>query len=335
MSGEHNSQNRTRKGWMFLVGMVVFGVLLAACVSTSKAKTYTIGVIVEVQWLSPIFDNFKPALAELGYVEGKNITYIYHSEAGPDLPAFEREAQSLRNQKVDLILTIGTLPTQAAKKAVEGTAIPVLFVPVINPVGEGIVANISHPGGNVTGVQVVDRSPKALEWFLKAVPGAKKVYVPYNPADTVTTPSINSLREVAPVLGIEFLPGEVSSADQMLAAIRSLPQGTVIFLTAPMPSLEPGVEAAGKLALERRIPIGVYGRLITDPPFPVTNYSVDVSAEAKQGAKMADQILKGGKPANIPVETAEYFLTINLKKAQELGIQIPDAILEQASTIVR
>jgi len=319
----------------FLLACVVLGLLLTACGGSDGPKTYTVGVMVELPWLVSIYDNFKSSMAELGYVEGENITYIHEVEAGSDLATFEDEANRLREQGVDMIFTVGTLTTVAAKNAVEGTDIPVLFTPVINPIGEGIVESVRRPGGNVTGVQVVDQSPKALEWLLKVAPEATKVYVPYNPADEVTAPIVDNLHNAVPELGIELLPGEASSVEEMLTTVKSLPEGTVIFLVVPMPSLEPGVEELGQLALERNIPVGVYNRLINDPPFPVVTFSVDVSEEAKQGARMADQIFKGAEPATLPVETAEYFLTINLKKAQEIDLQIPDDVLRQADTVVR
>ena len=336
MSGYRNSRNKTPKGWGVLIGLVVLSLLLTACGGAQKPKTYTVGVIMEIPWQTVILDPFKAEMATLGYVEGKNITYIFHSEVGPDMPAFEREAKSFRDQKVDLIFALGTLTTKAAKKTVEGTNIPVLFVPVIDPVGEGIVASVSHPGGNVTGVQIIDQSSKALEWLLKSVPGTKKVYAPYNPADDVSAPLIKSLREAAPKLGVELLPGEVSSVDQMLAAIQALPtKETVIFFTVPLPSLEDGIEAAGKLATERGIPIGSCNRDAGLAPFPILNYTVSNQEEAKQGASMADQIFKGTKPANLPVQTAEYYLEIDLKTAQAIGLNIPENILRQADKVIR
>ncbi|HDQ71298.1 MAG TPA: hypothetical protein ENN19_04270, partial [Chloroflexi bacterium] len=300
-----------------------------------QAKTYTVGVMIEIPWLTPIYDNFKIHMADLGYVEGENITYIQNIDAGLDLATFEREANNLREQGVDLIFCMGTLPTQAAKSAVEGTDIPVLFTPVINPVQEGVVDSIANPGGNVTGVQVVDQSPKGLEWLTKILPGTEQVYVPYNPADGISTPIIESLRQAAPALGIELLPGEANSIDEMLATVRELPEGAAIFLVVPLPSLEPGVEALGQIALERNIPIGTYNRLINDPPHPIFTFSVDVSEEAKQGARLADRIFRGSDPATLPVETAEYFLTINIQQAETLGLEIPDTVLRQASSIVR
>ncbi len=318
-----------------IILLAITGLLFTACGGSSESKTYTIGVMTEVPWLAVIFDGFKAGMAELGYVEGKNITYIYHSEVGPDFALFEREAQGFRDQKVDLILTIGSTTTKAAMKVVEGTDMPIITVPILNPVEEGIVASINRPGGNVTGVQIVDQNPKAVEWLLKIVPGTKKVYIPYNPADDISTPYIKKLQEAAPRLGVELLPGEASSVDQVLAAIQTLPKESAIFIIVPLPSLEPGFEAIGKLAAERGIPIGTCNRLIGDPPFPIFTFSVEVREETKQAARLVDQIFKGTKPAMLPVETAEYFLTINLKKAQEIGLNIPDEVLRQADTVVR
>jgi putative tryptophan/tyrosine transport system substrate-binding protein len=113
----------------------------------------------------------------------------------------EREVKHLRDQKVDLFLTLGTRPALVAKKALAGTAIPVVFAPVIDPVGEGIVESISHPGGHMTGIHDGDTLPKALEWLHKVVPQATKVYVIYHPRDTVAHVSIKPLREIAPALG--------------------------------------------------------------------------------------------------------------------------------------
>lgn len=320
----------------FILIVILLSLALAGCSGAPQAKkSYTVGVMVEIPWLAAIFDSFKVHMAELGYVEGQNITYIYNPNAGPDQAAFDAEAQRLMQQKVDMFFTVGTLTTQAAKKAVEGTDIPVLFTPVINPVGEGVVADIRRPGGNVTGVQVVDQAAKGLEWLLKVVPGARHVYIPYSPVDVISLSIVEGLRQSTAQLGVEFLPSEVADFREMVSKVETLPENTVIYLIVPLPSLEPGVEDLGKLALERKIPLGTYNRVIGIAPFPIVDFSVDVSEEAKQGANMADRILKGVKPADMPVETAEYFLNIDLKQAKAFGVQVPDEILRQARTIVR
>lgn len=319
----------------FLILFLALSLILTGCGGTPKAKSYTIGVIVEIPWLAPIYDNFKITMAELGYIEGENITYLYDPNVGPDQAAFDQEAVRLVGQKVDMLFTVGTMTTKAAKKAVEGTNIPVIFTPVINPVEEGVVDSLASPGGNVTGVQIVDQSPRALEWALKIVPDAKNVYIPYNPADPISMMIMDGVLKAIPQLGVELVPSEVTSVEEMLARVETLPENTVIFLISPISSLEMGIEQIGKAALERQVPLFTCNREINTPPFPIANYTVSIFEEAKQGAHMADRVLKGAKPADMPVETAEYFLDLDLKQAKSFGVPIPDEILRQAATIIR
>lgn len=309
--------------------------VLSSC-GAPKPQTYTVGVIVEIPWLSPIFDNFKATMTELGYVEGENITYLYNPDAGPDQAAFDAEAQRLMEQKVDIFFTVGTLTTKAAKKAVEGTDIPVIFTPVINPVEEGVVESIARPGGNVTGVQIIDHSPKGLEWALKILPQTKHVYMPYNPADSISMMIVNGgMLDAVAQLGVELAPSEVTSVDEMLARVDTLPEDTIIYLLSPLSSLEGGLEQLSQLAQERGVPIFSTNREIGASPFPVANYTVTFAGEAEQGANMVDRVLKGQKPADMPVETAEYFLDIDLKSAAAYGVEIPNEIIKQANVIVR
>ncbi|HEY7489965.1 MAG TPA: ABC transporter substrate binding protein, partial [Candidatus Tectomicrobia bacterium] len=166
-----------------VVCLIVTCLLLAACGGPTPTKTYTIGVVNYVPALEPVLAGFKAQMAEFGYLEGKSVAYIYHGSLAPDSQVIEREVKRLVEQKVDLFLTLGTLTTLVTKKTIAGTAIPMVFAPAFNPVGEGIVENLSHPGGNVTGVQDGNTIPKALEWLHKIVPQATRVYIVYHPKD--------------------------------------------------------------------------------------------------------------------------------------------------------
>jgi putative ABC transport system substrate-binding protein len=325
------SQNGIRNGWtIILVGVVVASLLLTAC-GSAKPETYTIGVVIEIPSLGDTLDGFKAGMTQLGYVEGKNITYIYHGATGADPKANDAEIKSLMDQKVSLILVLGTSPAIAAKRAVEGTGTPVIFAPVVDPVGEGLVKSISHPGGNLTGVQgTAIATPKMLEWLLKIAPDTKHVYVPYNPADPIAVSSVTPLPDAAAKLGVELVHGEVSSGEQELAAIKTLPKDSAILFVVS-PSLFSSLENALNLAVELRIPTGA--NLPTDKS--LFNYSSDNSQIGKQAAVLADKILKGTPPGDLPVETADLSLSINLKTAQAIGLNVSDDILRQASTVVR
>jgi putative ABC transport system substrate-binding protein len=249
----------------------------------------------------------------------------------PDPQAGKREAESLVAQDVDLIFTIGTQATLRAKRAVEGTDIAVIFAPVIHPVEEGVVESARHPGGNVTGVQGGNTIPKALEWSLMLVLGATKVYVPYNRVDKASVTSVALLYDAAFTLGIELVLDEVSTPEEVMATIETLPEDGVFFMVA-LPSLG-GIDFA-EVATERGIAVGSYLSVITESG-GLVSYATDHFFIGKQAARLADQVLRGTAPADLPVETSECFLTIDLKIAQAIGLDIPDEILGQADTIIR
>jgi putative ABC transport system substrate-binding protein len=303
--------------------------LAAASCDRAAARTHTIGVVHYNAFLSPVLDAFKARMAALGYVEGQTVTYVYHGVLKPDPQVVEHEVKDLLAQRVQLLLTLGTLPTLTAKKATEGTAISVVFAPFLNPVERNIVQSITHPGGNVTGVQNGDTVPKALEWLHRIVPRATKIYTIYHPKDDVSKTGIRSLSTVAASLGFELALIEVHSPEEAVAVIEKLPKGATMFFV-PMPSLKPVgrlVEAAARrgIATAANVP---------ETDFLVT-YAADWFAIGGQAARLADQILKGTKPADLPVETPEFFLHINLKAATAIGLVVPDDILRQAHLVLR
>ena len=321
------SPGKTRR----VIFVVALGLLFGSCGSAPEKK-YTVGVVNYMAVLDPVVDGFKARMSELGYVEGRTIAYVYHGAVAPDPEVVGREVSALLAQKVDLLLTLGTLPTRMAKRAVEGTKIPVVFGPVINPLEEGLVQSITRPGGNVTGVQNGTTIPKALEWLLKVAPRARKIYVIYHPRDAVSLSAMTSFPDIAASLGVELVKKPVKSRAEALALIAQLPRDAAIF-AVPAPTLDP-VSGLLEAAIERRIPVAAQidgyvkkGALLT--------YGPSLFAIGRQAGRMADQIVKGAKPADLPVETSEYFLQVNLSTATLIGLQVDDAILRQATTVIR
>jgi len=302
---------------------------LTACGGTTPPKTSTIGVVNYYAALEPVLAGFKDQMAALGYVEGNNVTYIYHGLLENDPEVLGGEVKRLLDQKVDLLLTMGTPPTLAAKRA--GTHIPMVFASVMNPVKEGIAESVSHPGGNMTGVQVINGAPKAMEWLLTLVPGTQTVYVPYHPDDRVATAIVKSLPDAAARLGVALVLDKVYTLEAGVAAIAALPKATAILLI-PTPRLASRMSVMRKLAVERGIPIGAYSFPVEDVLF---TYGTNQADQGKQAARLAEQVLKGKKPGDLLVETAEYFLRINLKTATAIGLDIPDGLLRQADMVIR
>ena len=306
--------------------------LLAACGPAAGPKTYTIGVMNYDAILTPVLDGFKTKMTALGYAEGQRVTYIYHGVLQPDPQVVEREVERLKSQRVDLLLTLGTQPTLAAKKATAGTMIPVVFAPVLDPIAIGVVNSITHPGGNLTGVRNGGTIPKALAWLHKVAPRAGTIYTIYHPRDAVAQTATRTLSTLAPSMGIDLVLVEVHSPDEAIAAIDRLPKAAALFLV-PTPSLEP-LRPLVHAASRRGIATGANLHRSPETGVLVT-YAADWFSMGEQAARLTDQILKGAKPADLPVETGEHSLRIDLRTATAIGLAIPDEILGQADVVIR
>lgn len=329
MGGKYHSQHANCERWAIKIALL--SLLLATCRGMPEPPTYTIGVASEFP-AEEILDGFKSTMAELGYVEGENITYIYHGILGGGQPANEAEIENLMAEHVDLLLTLGNAPTQAAQKAIAGTNIPVVFAPATNPLAEKFVASLRHPGGALTGIQSIDSTPKALEWLLKLVPDTKLVYAPYHSADRIAPLSIKLLPDTAARLEVELVLDEVSSGAEVLAAVKNLPPGSAILFPIS-PSIDASLDDILKLTLELGIPAGSTTNLTQDKL--LFTYAIDLPRIGEQAGILVDKILKGANPGDLPVETAEFILLIDLRTARAIGLDIPDELLQQAQRIIR
>jgi putative tryptophan/tyrosine transport system substrate-binding protein len=324
-------KRKLRLGFVNL--LVISGLLLTGCGGAPKTKTYIIGVVNPSLNQEDTVKGFKEGMTELGYVEGKNITYIYDGPVSAD--KLDAVAQGLVQAKVDLILAITTSATKAAQKATAGTDIAVVFIPVTDPVGAGVVASLTKPGGNITGVTPATQEGKRLEWLLQVAPTIKQIYIVYNPEDQSPVLALKTVNETAAKLGVELITREVSTTEEAMVAFKNIPReaDAIFFLPDSM------VNARGadpyKLATEFGLPTsGPNVATVNDGA--LTAYGVDLTIAARQqAARLASQILRGTKPADLPVETTQLFSAINLKTAQAIGLDIPDDILRQANIIIR
>ena len=237
--------------------------------------------------------------------------------------------QSLVDKKVDLVLSIANPATQAVYK--DKTTIPVVFVLSVDPVGAGFVESFQKPGGNLTGVILGVQEGPRLEWLLQVVPTIKKIYVVYNPDTPGPVASLKQVQAAVLNLGVKVVTAEVRTSEEVTAAIQEIPEDIgAIFM---LPDTLVALQAAEFVALN--LPMSVPNVTnMADPP-QLTAYGVELGAAGKQAARMADQILKGVKPADLPVEMAEFYTGINLKAAEAIGLYIPDMVLRQANIIIR
>jgi putative tryptophan/tyrosine transport system substrate-binding protein len=285
---------------------------------------------------APSFEAFRERLRELGWMEGQNFTIEMRWAEGSEerLPEL---AVDLIRLKVDVIMTVGgTAPTRAAQQAT--STIPIVMVGTGDPVGRGFVASLARPGGNITGNANVhgDLVGKRLEVLKEAVPRLSRVAVLMNP----TPPSLEQLQEAqiaARALGVELLVQEVRSRDEFERAFSAMTlAGAGALLVFPNPSLlERHLDVITTLALQSRLPAMYPWRMYMEVG-GLMYYGNDLRENYRRAAVYVDKLLKGTKPADLPVEQPmKLELVINLTTAQALGLTIPPSLLFQADEVIR
>ncbi len=315
--------------------LVFFGIMmliLAACGQPQpQSKSATIGLITMGN-TDPMIANFKRTLAELGHVEGQNVTYVYDGSL-QDLADVEPAVRRLRDAKVDLVFAFATPPARAAQQAFADTGIPIVFLLSSNPMQDKLVASLGQPGGTITGVSLYGSEAKRLEWLHQLDPKVKRVYFPYNPQTGSSLSVLAAMQAVAPKLGIELVEQQLVSPAEVDQALKTIPEDIdAITLAYEYISFAPELS---RIARERRIPLSSPGIFGVKETGALMSFGPDLVAAGGQSARLVHKILTGTKPADLPVETADSFLKLNLQTAQAIALTIPDAILRQATEVVR
>ncbi len=318
---------------LFTLLVILLAVLLVSCGTGKDDDQYTIGIINLTPALDTIIDGFKDQMAEYGYVEGENLTYIYD---GPPASIEELDglAQKLVDADVDLILSVSTPATQAVQRATAENPIPCVFVPVQDPIGAGIVPSLAEPGGNITGVTFGLAEGKRLEWFTQVAPGIKRIYIPYNPDDPSPVAALESVSEVADKLDVELVLQPARNAEEVAFAFENIPDDVDAMMNLPDSIVGQFSSEQTATAIEHKLPFSVpLSSGVSDGA--LMSYSMEPTSAGKQAARLADQIMRGTDPADLPVEVAEFYLAINLQTAEAIGLEVPDEVLQQANIIIR
>jgi putative tryptophan/tyrosine transport system substrate-binding protein len=316
-----------------LIWVVLLTMALAAC-DNEKKTTYSVGVINVTPTLDQTLAGFKKGMTELGYTEGKKIRYLY-DEPTKDMSKLSAAVQTLVAAKVDLILSITTPATLAAKQATAGIGLPVVFAVVTDPVGAGIVDSLQHPEGHITGVAFGIAEARRLEWLVRIAPQIKQIYVPFNPKDRSPVLALKMVRAAAAKLGVKLITREVHDSETLNNAVLNIPAEADAVFHLPDSLIGTRLSDLVTTANQRGLSTSAANIMDVNRYHMLTSFGLDQHLIGKQAARLADQILKGGKPADLPVEMAEFYLAINLKVAKTIGLTIPDEILRQADIIIR
>lgn len=299
-------------------------------------KVFRIGFL----WDSPAafpdaIEAFRQGLRELGYVEGTNIAIEYRWAEGK--PERMRElAEELVRLKVDVIMAPSSIYTGAAKRAT--SSIPIIFLSHADPLGSGHIASFGRPGGNITGLSLMmtESNVKGLEIFKEAIPGLSHVAVIWDPATPSHGPGLKAIEVAGSSLALRIQSVPVRSTAEYESAfsamVRERANGVLVLST---PLFIAGAKPLAELALRHKLP-SLFGPKHHVVAGGLMSYSPDRPALYRRGAVFVDKILKGAKPAELPVERPTRFeLVINLKTAKTLGLTIPRPVLLRADEVIQ
>jgi putative ABC transport system substrate-binding protein len=319
---------------------VITGALLAAPLVAGAQQAGKVPRIGFLSATSPsdrprLLDAFRQGLRELGWVEGQNIVIDYrYAEGRVDrLPGLAAELVRL---KVDLIVSWGTQGVTAAKNATE--TIPIVMIAVRDPVGTGLIASLVRPGGNVTGVSGyagLEIVAKQLGLLKETIPKIRRVAILSNPANAYHQLAIREANVAARSLGVQLQLLEARGPNEFDGAFAAMAKervGALLVLSDAV--LNSHRTRLADLAARSRLP-AAYGVRESVEAGGLMSYGPSILDSHRRAATYVDQILKGTKPAELPVEQpTKYELVINLKTAMALGITVPSSLLARADEVI-
>jgi len=301
-------------------------------------KVYRIGALTNLPPTAPdalrLWGAFREEFRERGWVENQNFVIEYRWAEG-QVERFPSLATELLGQKVDLIVAVSNPGAHAAKEAT--SSVPIVMVYVANPVEDGLIASLARPGGNLTGVTFVV-SPeivgKYLELLKEAVSSVSRVAV-LLPQSTQPI-FLREAEAAAQALAIKLQPIKVQNPGELEGAFARMSTGHANgLLVLPQPFTFANAKRITDLAAERRLP-AIYGFTESVEAGGLMAYEANAADMFRRAADYVDKILKGAKPADLPVEQPTKFeLIINLKAAKEMGLTIPPNVLARADKVIK
>lgn len=325
-----------RREFVLVVGLAAVWPLITH--AQQSAKRARIGVLwhaASAEEEKVYLDTLTEAFNDLGYIEGKNAVFLHRFPAEQP-ERFRSLARELVESNVDVIVAT-TVPGAVALKQIT-SAIPIVFVVAPDPVGTGLVASLAHPGGNLTGLSFMasDLSGKRLSLLKEAIPSLSRVALlvdrSLDPATSKT--NISSYSKAAKAIGLDLYPFEVPTPEAVDAAFSAIARDGYEAAVLQGSMLANEGARVGASALAHRIPaFSIWAEKV---PFGLLmSYGQDVFESLVKTAGYVDKILKGAKPADLPVEQPTRLkLVINLKVAKALGLNIPSTLLASADEVI-
>ena len=303
---------------------------LAARAQQGGARIPRIGIIDD----APIWDHFRQGLHDLGYIEGRNIAIEYRSAEG-DFDRLRQAARELASLPVNILVVYGSSATRAARQAT--STIPIVMIGVGDPVRARFVTNLARPGGNVTGTTSLgpELVGKRIEILKECVPGLARVAFLWNPDNDSNLAFLEELIIAVPALGLQLISVPMRTSEEYEGAFAAMMQRQPnAFVTQNDPLILQHIGQIIDFVAEHRLP-AMYQAKENVEAGGLMAYGATLSDLFTRSAWYVHRILQGAKPADLPVEQPTKFeLSINLKTAKALGIEVPPALLARADEVI-
>lgn len=313
--------------------VVVVLLVFAFALGVSAAERIKIGItqIVEHPALDAARKGFIDQMAELGYVEGKNVEYDIQSAQG-DMSIAQTIAQKFVTDGVDMILALATPSAQAAANVTD--TIPILITAVTDPVAAGLVDSIDVPGGNVTGTSDLTPVAKQLELIQRIKPSVKRIGVVYNAGEINSVVQVDLAKQIAKDMGISIIDAPAANSGGVFQAAQSL-VGRVDAIYVPTDNtVASSIESVIMVAESAGLPL-VVGEEGMVRRGSLGTVGIDYYQLGRQTARMAVEVLNGASPAAMPIQYLDSdALIINLQAAKAMGIQVPDDVIADAAIVI-
>ena len=320
----------------FLVGALLLAASLAAGAQPTR-KVPRIGYLAAVSATAdaPRLAAFRQGLRELGYVEGQTIQIEYRHES-EDLQRLPQHAADLLRMNVDLLVAVTSNAAVAAKKTT--STVPIVFMGVTDPIATGLADSLARPGGNITGITNVAAvlTGKRLELLKEVLPKLTRVAVLWDPKAPGSIPQWEASKDPAGKLGLQLFSMQASTVEDYYAAFRDAVKARnhAVWVTLN-PVANSNQKLIAELAVENNLP-SICARTDYAENGCLLAYGPGYQTEGSDGARYVDRILKGARPADLPIEQPTKFeLVINLKTASRLGVAVPQSVLDRADKLVR
>jgi putative ABC transport system substrate-binding protein len=319
-----------RREFITLLGGAAVASPLAARAQQGGVRIPRIGIIDD----APIWDHFRRGLHDLGYIEGRNIAIEYRSAEG-DVDRLRQAAHELASLPVDVLVVYGSPATRAARQAT--SAIPIVMISVGDPVRARFVTNLARPGGNISGTTNLgpELIGKRIEILKECVPGLARVAFLWNPDNDSNLAFLEELIIAVPALGLQLISVPMRTSEEYEGAFAAMMQRQPnAFVTQNDPLILQHIGQIIDFVAEHRLP-AMYQAKENVEAGGLMAYGATLSDLFTRSAWYVHRILQGAKPADLPVEQPTKFeLSINLKTAKALGIEVPPALLARADEVI-